>query len=69
MKLPVALVATNVAPLSKLKEVPPVAAAVSTAEAPAQMVALLKVGTGRGLTVTAPVAVAVQPVALVTRTV
>ena len=43
--------------------------AVRVAVLPAQIVALLTVGVGKGLTVITPLAVAVQPVALVAVTV
>lgn len=61
---PVVLLVTRVAPLSRLKEVPPAAEAESTAEAPAQIVALLSVGTGKATADTEIVAVVTQEVRL-----
>jgi hypothetical protein len=57
-----------VAPPGDHEYVPP-PEVVSVAEAPEQMVGLLTVGVGAALTVTVPLAVAVQPEALVAVTV
>lgn len=69
LNTPVVLVVRAVAPLSRVNEVPPVEVVVSTAEAPAQMVALLRAAVGRATTDTDTVAVVKQPGPLVTVTV